>query len=204
MDIQLQELIGKIKKDGIESAVAESASIKKQAEADAARVIADAKKEAARIIEQAKADAVRSEKAGIAAVEQASRNTILAFKGEIQALLDKIVTKEVAKAYSADIIKTVLPEIVKGWANGKDGEGGIEVLLAEKNLAEVEGSLKAQLASAISGGVTFKAARGLEGGFRISEKDGAAYYDFSAEQVAAAFSAYLNPSLAAALKDAAK
>ncbi|GHV84182.1 hypothetical protein AGMMS50212_15260 [Spirochaetia bacterium] len=43
MDIQLQELIEKIKKDGIESASEDAARIRSQAEAEAKRIVDDAK-----------------------------------------------------------------------------------------------------------------------------------------------------------------
>ncbi|MDR2019407.1 MAG: V-type ATP synthase subunit E, partial [Treponema sp.] len=77
MDIQLQELIDRIKKDGIESASDEASRLKAQAEAEAKRSVDAANKEAAAIISRGKADAERSEKAGIAALEQASRNLVL-------------------------------------------------------------------------------------------------------------------------------
>jgi V/A-type H+-transporting ATPase subunit E len=202
MDIQLQELIGKIKKDGIESAVSEAEKVKATAKADAARIVEDAKKEAARIVEHAEQDAGRFEKAGIAAVEQASRNTLLAFKDQIQGLLDRIVQSEVSSAYSADALKQVIPDVLKAWGAGK--EGGIDVILSEKNLKDVEGYLNGKLTDAIKGGVEFRLARNMESGFRIAEKSGAAYYDFSAEQVASAFSAYLNPRLAETTRLAAK
>lgn len=93
MDIQLDDLINKIKKDGVESASAEAAKVKADAEAEAKRIVEAARKEADSIVANAKADAERSEKAGNAALEQASRNLVLAFKGEIQNLLDVIVAK---------------------------------------------------------------------------------------------------------------
>ena len=49
-----------------------------------------------------------------------------------------------------------------------------------------------------------KADSKIAGGFRIGTKDGAAYYDFSAEAVADLFSSYLSPKTAEILKNAAK
>ncbi|MDR2143926.1 MAG: V-type ATP synthase subunit E, partial [Treponema sp.] len=74
MDIQLHELIEKIKQDGIKAASEEAILLKTQAEAEAKRIVEAAKKEAETILARAKADAERGEKAGIAAVGQASRN----------------------------------------------------------------------------------------------------------------------------------
>ena len=54
MDVQLQELIDKIKKDGVASAEASSAAIIAEAEKKAAAVIAEAEAKAAEIINSAK------------------------------------------------------------------------------------------------------------------------------------------------------
>ena len=202
MEIQLQELIDKIKKDGIESASQEAARLKQEAEAEAKRIVEAAEKEAQSIINRGKQDAERSEKAGISAIEQASRNLVLAFKGEIQGLLDKLVAESVSSSYSQDVIKGILPDLIKNWA--VKNTDSLTVILSESDLNKVEASLKSSLASTLKGGVELKTAKNLTSGFRISEKDGSAFYDFSAEAVANLLSAYLNPRLAETLKSAVK
>ena len=199
MEIQLQELIDKIKKDGIESASIESAKLKSDAEAEAARIIAAAHKEAADIVSRGKADAERSEKAGVAALEQASRNLILAFKDEIQALLDKIVAQASASSYGEDTLKAALPDILKTWAS-KPGGDALNVLLPEADLKKLQSWFNDKLAAELKKGVELKPVRNLSAGFRIADKDGSAYYDFSAESVAQLLSAYLNPRLAEIVK----
>jgi V/A-type H+-transporting ATPase subunit E len=202
MEIQLQELIDKIKRDGIESASGEAARLKDQAEAEARRILEAARKEAESILNAAKADAERAEKAGIAAVAQASRNLILAFKGEIQALLDKIVARETAGAYNAEVIKAALPEILKNWAS--KGSDSLDILLPEAQLAALEGFFREKIAGELKTGLELRADRNLGAGFRIANRDGSAYYDFSAEAVGDLLSAYLNPRLAEIVKTQAK
>jgi V/A-type H+-transporting ATPase subunit E len=202
MDIQLQELIDKIKREGIESAQADAVKLRAEAEAEAGRIVEDAKKRAAGIAAQGEADRVRSEKAGVAAVEQASRNLVLAFKAEIQGLLDRIVGEAVSSAYSVDVVKGILPDLVKNWA--AKNTDSLAVVLSGDDLAKLEDGFRSQLASKLKGGVDFKVGKSLDGGFHIAEKDGSAFYDFSAEAVAALLSAYLNPRLAESVKDAVK
>jgi len=203
MEIQLQELIDKIKKDGIESASTESARLKKEAEAEAGRIIAAAQKEAADIVNRGKADAERSEKAGVAALEQASRNLILAFKGEIQTLLDKLIAQQTAGAFGEETYKNALPEILKAWAS-KSGTDALDLLLPEGELKKIQAWFNEKLTAEIKKGVELKSDRNLGAGFRIANRDGSAYYDFSAESVAQLLSAYLNPRLGEILKTAAK
>jgi V/A-type H+-transporting ATPase subunit E len=202
MDIQVQELINKIRKDGIESASKEANRLKGEAEAEARQIIESAKKEAAEIIEKGKKDAARSEKAGIAAVEQASRNLVLAFKNEIQALLDNLIKSQLDVSYNADVLKTVLPELLKAW--GTKNTDSMAVLLPEASLTKLKAYFNEKLASDLKKGLELRSDRNLAAGFRIIKKDGSAYYDFSAEAVAEMLSAYLNPQLAEILKTSAK
>ncbi|MDR3325476.1 MAG: V-type ATP synthase subunit E [Spirochaetaceae bacterium] len=201
MDIQLQELIEKIKKEGIESANDAALKIKSDAEAEAKGIVDAAKKEADAAAAKGKVDAERFEKAGVAAVEQASRNLVLAFKSEIEGLLGKIVSKEIAKTYNDDVLKAVIPEVIKGWLAGK---GAVDVILDEARLSSLKSWSASALAAEIAAGVELKAGRSVGGGFRIGEKDGSAYYDFSASAVAEALADYLNPQLAEILKESAK
>ena len=202
MDIQVQELINKIKKDGIESASHEAARLKLDAETDARQIVEAAKKEAADIIAKGKQDAERSEKAGKAALEQASRNLVLAFKGEIQALLDRLVAEQLEVSYSTDVLKSVLPDLLKAW--GTKTSDSLAILLPEASLGKLQSYFKTKLAAELKKGLELRSDRNLAGGFRIAKKDGSAYYDFSADSVAEMLSAYLNPHLAEILKASAK
>jgi V/A-type H+-transporting ATPase subunit E len=201
MDIQLQELIDKIKRDGIEAASQEAASVKSQAEGEAKRIVELARKEAEDIVSGAKADAERFEKAGQAALEQASRNLVLAFKAEIEGLLGRIVSRELSASYGDDVLKAVLPDLIKSWAAGK--EASFDVMLPQADLDRLGLYFTGKLSEELGKGVELKPDRGLGAGFRIANKDGSAYYDFSAEAVAELLSAYLNPRLAGILKSAA-
>jgi len=203
MEIQLQELIDKIKKDGIETASEEAARIKRESEAEAAKVLAAAKKEAAEIISQGKADAERSEKAGKAALEQASRNLVLSFKREIETLLDKIMVQAVSSAYKEDTLKAILPDLLKAWVSS-GGSDSLDLLLNADDLEKVKGWAQGALAAELKKGLELKSDRNLGKGFRIANKDGSAYYDFSAESVSELLSAYLNPHLAELLKNSVK
>ncbi|MDR1867440.1 MAG: V-type ATP synthase subunit E [Treponema sp.] len=198
MDVQLKDLIDTIKKDGITSASEESAKIKAQAEADAKYIIEAAQKEAASIIAKAKADAERSESAGIAALSQASRNLVLSFKAEIESLLKSIINQKVTGAYTLDVLKTTLPDLLKAWvAKEKDD---LAVIVSESDAQKLQNFFISSLQSELKKGIELKSDRNLAAGFRIANKDGSAYYDFSSESVANMLSAYLNPRLAEILK----
>jgi len=202
MDIRVQELLEKIKREGVETAEAEAAKIVSEAESRRAGIIAAAEKEAKAMVERAKLDAARSEEAGKAALLQASRDLILAFRGELEKLLATLVKADVDAAFDAETIKKALPAILESWA--KTGSDEIAVMLSEKDLKPIEAFFKDKLGGTLRKGVEFKPQKDTRTGFRIVEKGGAAYYDFSAQAVADMLGSYLNSRLAAIVAEAAK
>mgnify|MGYP004461922627 FL=1 len=203
MDFQLQELIDKIKKDGVSSAEAAAAQITADAEKKAASIVEEAQKKSDDMIKNARAEIARLEKASEDAVTQACRNMLITFRDSLIAELDSLIQSEAAKAYSSDLMKTLIPETVKAWSKNADASE-LSVILSEKDLKSLENELKAALKAEIEKGLEIKPDSALSAGFRIGVNNGAAFYDYSAESVADLFSAYLNPRVAAIMKESAK
>ena len=202
MDIQLQELIEKIKRDGVSSAETAARKIIADAEKKAASIVSDAEVKADSIIKTAKAETERLEKASEDAIAQAGRNLIISFRDGINKELSAIVNSETEKAMDKDLLKKLIPETVKAWSANPDADD-VSVLLPAKDLKALETSLKTALKAKISKGLVIKSDASLSAGFRIGSKNGSAFYDFSAEEVAALFSAYLNPKTTEIMKKAA-
>jgi len=202
VDIQVQELIEKIKRDGIESAAEEAGKIKRDAEAEARRIVEAAKKEAEQTVENARRDADAMEKAALTTLDHASRNLLLAFRSEVQGLLNRIVLEQVNEDFGDEVLKKALPDAIAAWDPGK--QGSIEALLSEDSLARLQAFFAAKLAEQLKKGLELRSDPNLSAGFKIASKDGLAYYDFSAESVAGMLGAYLSPKLAEILKAAAK
>lgn len=203
MDIQLQELIDKIKKDGVANAENQATSIIADAEKKAAAIINDAQAKADSLIKSGKLETERLEKASIDAIRQASRNILISFRDGVNAQLSAIVATETKKAFDTNMLKTVIPETIKAWAS-KEDVNSLSVLLSSADLKELESSFNSALKAEISKGLEIKADKSLNKGFRIASKDGSAYYDFSAESVADLFASYLNPKNTQIMKDAIK
>ena len=203
MDVQLQELIDKIKKDGVTAAEKEAAKIIADANKKSEAIIKDAEAKAEQIKKDAKAETTRMQKASDEAIVQAGRNMLLSFKDSLVQELDGLIKAETAKALSKDTLAKLVPETVKAWAKNSDASE-LSVLLSEKDLKALEGSLTTALKAEIKKGLEIKPDKTLAAGFRIGVKNGAAFYDYSAESLAEMFAAYLNPKVAGLMKVAAK
>ena len=203
MDVQLQELIDKIKKDGVAAAEKDAAKIIANSEKKAEAIIAEAQSKVAEIIKSAQSETKKMEKASEEAIVQAGRNMLLSFKDALVGELDGLIQSGTEKALSKDVLTKLVPETVKAWAKNSDASE-LSVLLSEKDLKALESSLKTALKAEIKKGLEIKPDKTLNAGFRIGVKNGAAFYDYSAESLAEMFSAYLNPKVAALIKVAAE
>ena len=200
MDVQLKELLEKINNEGIRTADDKAADIIKNAEKKAAEIVSTAKKEADKIVSDAKVDAAKAEAGGKAAITQAGRDLLLKIKAEIEGLFRSIIDAEVASALSGKPLEEAVAVIVKSWAE----KGDYVVQLSEKDFNELEKSLISKLSAEIKNGVEIKPFSGVESGFRLSEKDGSSYFNFTTEAVSENIAELLNPKLAEIVQEAAK
>ncbi len=201
MEIQLQELIDQIKKDGVEVAEKEATSILEKANADAEKIVSDAKAEAEKIILEAKSQSDRFVRVSEDSIRQAGRNLLLSFRESVTKELDAVVGEKVAETYSSDVLSQLIIKVVESWAKDAEVED-VSVLLGSKDMASMEEALLAALKERMLTGVTLKANDNFDGGFRIAVNNGQVYYDYSTEAVTQMLSAYLSPKVMTLMKEA--
>lgn len=201
MEIQLQELIEQIKKDGVETAQAQADAIIDSAKSEAEKIIADAKDQADKIMSDAKAENAKAVKSSEDAIRQAGRNLLISFRESVARELKAVVSDNVNAVYSSDAFVKLIISAVEGWA-GKPEAEDISVVLNTDDLAKLEEALLAELKAKMLGGVTLKANDNFDSGFRIAVNNGTVYYDYSAQAVTDMLSNYLSPRVTALLKEA--
>lgn len=201
MEIQLQELIEQIKKDGVEAAENQAEAILLSAKAEAEKIIADAQARADKLIADAKAENAKTVKSGEDAIRQAGRNLLISFRESVTRELKALVSDNVNSVYSSDAFAKLIVNAVECWA-GKPEAEDISVILNSADIEKLEKALLAELEAKMKNGVILKANDNFDGGFRIAVNNGAVYYDYSAEAVTDMLSNYLSPKVTALLKEA--
>lgn len=201
MDVQLKELIERIKSEGIENAEHEADRIIKESQEAAKKIVADAESEADKIREKAEQDAAKREETGRASLKQAGRDVILSVEKRLEELFDKIVYQETSDVLKGNVLEEAVMQVVKNWDSDVTD---LKVLIAEDELKNIEENLRKKLSAKLSEGVEIKPLAKSDAGFQISMKDGSAYYNFTAEGIAELLSQFLNPRLAETLKEAAE
>ena len=201
MEIQLQELINQIKKDGVDAAQAEAATLIDSAKSQADKIIADAKMQADKILADAKNENERMLKSSEDAIRQAGRNLLISFRESVTREVGSILNDNVAALYSSEKLSQVIVKVVECWAEKPDADD-ITVVLNSDDLNSLEETILSAIKDRIQKGVTLKASDNLDGGFHISINNGNVYYDYSAETVVEMMSKYLSPKITKLLKEA--
>ena len=201
MEVQLQELIEQIKKDGVAAAEAEAKEIVSAARAEAEKILADARAQAEKLMTNAKSENERTVKSAEDAIRQAGRNLLLSFRESVARELDALIADSVCAVYSSEALAALVVKAVEAWTAKSEAED-ITVILNGEDLKKLESLLLACMKEKMLQGVNLKASDNFDGGFRIAVKNGGVYYDYSATAVVDMLSAYLSPRVAQLLKEA--
>ena len=201
MEIQLGELIDRIKREGVEAADAEAMSIIDSAKAEAERIIADAKAKADKMIADAEAENEKMLRSSEDAIRQAGRNLLISFRESVTRELRCVTERKVVSAYTSEQFVQLVVNTVEAWAKKPDSEE-LSLILNTEDLKALEDSLLSALKDRMLEGITLKSGDSFDKGFRIAVKDGSVYYDYSAEAVVDMLSSYLSPKVTALLKEA--
>ncbi len=173
MELQIQNLVSSIRKEGIEAANKEAEAIIAEAKKKADSIVADAKAEAKQHKDASEKEISILKESAVVNAEQAKRDAVLAFKSEIQAEFEKLLAADVRKELSGDS----LGKLIRAALTGED----ISKYAAE--VSEVSDALKGELAEEIKNGLEIRPNKAVQQGFRLAAKDGSGYFDCSDEGI---------------------
>ncbi|MBN2652293.1 MAG: hypothetical protein JXR63_07915 [Spirochaetales bacterium] len=197
MEVNVNELIQTIKNDGLEVAKKKEDQIINDAKKEADLIVAKAKEQAEKIVNEAKAEADNFAQSGDAAVKQAGRDLILKLEDEIKKMFESILRNAVAENFSGKVLEE---SIVKAVTTIADDTAKLDILISEKDYAALEKSLKNAFKKQTESGLEIKPFKNLQSGFKLSQKDGSAFYDFSAKEISEMLSQLVNKNIAQLLK----
>ena len=173
MELQIQDLVCAIKKDGVDAAQKEADNIIAEAKSKASAIISEAKEEADRIRKKTENDVeVLKESAKITA-EHAKRDATLSFKEAVQLAYEKLLAEDVSKTVNSG----VLAQLIIAAMNNEDPSN----YAAE--VSEISEELKSELAEKVRAGLEIRINPNVHVGFRLVEKDGSGYFDCSDEAI---------------------
>ena len=174
MELQIQDLVSSIKKDGIDSANQEAAAILADARKQADAIVAAAKAEADKLRGDAKAEIEVFKNSAQLDAQQAKRDAVLAFRQEIQREYEKLLSADVGKALD----QQALVKLIQAAVQGED------VAAYTVEVGQVTDGLRQELAQELKAGLEIRPSKKVGAGFRLAAKDGSGYFDCSEQEIA--------------------
>jgi V/A-type H+/Na+-transporting ATPase subunit E len=204
VDEQLQSLLDRIRREGVERADAEAAEILARAEDRAARIVAEAGSEADALRRKAGGDAEASRNRGEKALEQAARDFLLTLQKHIEAVLRESLRETLAAALTPDVVVEMLLRLADAYAEHDMNESRIDVLLAPEDRERLAALVMEKYRDLVAQGLTLRADDRLDKGFKVSFADDNLYHDFSLAALAEALAPVLKPPLGEIVERAAR
>lgn len=174
MELQIQDLISSIKKDGIDHANQEAAAILADARAQADAIVSAAKAEADKLRSDAQAEVELFKSSARLDAQQAKRDAVLAFEQEIRKEFETLLSADIGKALDPQ----ALAKLIQAAVQGED------VSAYAVEVGQVTDELRQQLAQELKNGLEIRPSKKVGAGFRLAAKDGSGYFDCSEQEIA--------------------
>lgn len=197
---ELQNLLEKIQRNGIEKAAAERDEILKQAKAEAEALLAGAKAEADRMRSDAQRDADALKKRAESAIRQAARDILLDLNVELKKRVEAITRTRLDEALSADF----MAEIVSGIAQSvlaNNAESDLAVMVSPAKCDELVKKLTAAVGADLVEKVTIFPNSAAGRGLKISVNGDQVFFDFSDAALTEMVCAYAGSRVAAVIAE---
>lgn len=192
MALQIQDLVASIRKDGVEAAQKDAQKIIDDAQQKAKEIIAQAQKEAEGMLADTKKEIAVQDQSARASLSQASRDVELSLKKAISAEFDRLLEVKVEKAFSGKELASLIAAVVK---SGMVSASSSEVQVSKSQVADLTKDLAVELGAELKRGLVIRPVDSVDSGFRIADKDGSGFYDFSDEEITQMMKPFLGEEL---------
>jgi V/A-type H+-transporting ATPase subunit E len=199
----VQELIDRLKSEGVEEGQQAAESLLAEAKRQAATILNAAHTEADGLVKAAQLQVEQMETNGKRALALASRDTSLQLKEQLQhefrGWVSRLVGEQLASPdYLAELIRMMASQAMAAIAEVPGTEDSAESAqmvfsIGGENAQPVETFIKQQAAEMLRQGVRLQADRSLSHGFRIQLADQEIELDFTDDAVTAALMRFLAP-----------
>lgn len=190
---ELQGLLDKINKEGLDKAEQEKARIIAEAKDEAKSIVAKAKEDAEALIAEAKKEEEKLKASGAAGLQQASRDVIIALEESIKEILSNIVKTSVAESMSPEQLADIVSTLAAAYAKG--AEPKLTAMASPEQLEVLTQTFTAKLQETFKGGIELKPVLGIDAGIKVSFSGDSVVHDFTSDAIGDMLCAYLNPRI---------
>ena len=185
MQDKLQELTDRLYNEGLSKGKQEGEELLLKAHAEADGIIAQANKEADELKTKVAAD-----------VRMAATQSIAVTKQEIEQM---VVTKAAAEGVKAnmtnsDFVKGLISDVVKAFNPQNASPVALDLILPESMKAQLEPFVGSEIAKTFNGEIRVDYSKKMNGGFKVSPREGGYMLQFTDEEFTQLIANYLRPA----------
>lgn len=201
--VGVQQLIDRLKNDGVEEGKQQADALLSEAKKQAAAIIEEARGQADAIIREATEQSERTENNGKRALSLASRDTSLRLKEQLErefrGWIGALVSEQLdAPEFLGEIIRDMASHTASavggaGPGNTEASSAKLTILTSEDQTPIIDAFVRGQTAAMFRGGVEVQSDRSIDHGFRMKIEGHEVEIDITDEAVTAAMMRYLAP-----------
>ncbi len=192
---QLQELLERINREGVEKAERKAAEIVSAAGEKAKQIVEEAEKRAADREAAAEEAAGKLKDNAEKAIGQSARNVLLSLEEEVRKYFDRILQEAVGKSLDQKALTAAIMKLIEKAGGEIRGDDKGEVSLSPEDAKKISDGLLARFRQQVEGKLEIKPVPGVEAGFTISFDGGKSSYDFTDDGLRELLTTYLSPHL---------
>lgn len=190
---QIQDLVDSIQKEGIEKANKKADQIISDAKVKADEIINSAKKEAEKKLSDADKEIALRDQSAKASLTQAARDVQLSLKKTLTEQLNVLLEDKISKAFKSKDFTSLIKDVI---ALDFCDVANTEIQISEADYEALASTLTKDLGDKIKKGLEIKPVKSVNVGFKLADKDGSGYFDFTEESIAKLMIPFLSPAIA--------
>jgi len=201
---ELQNLLDRIQRDGVEQAEAEASRIVQQAKDKAREIVGGAEREAAGMIARADKDSEVFVERGTKALEQAARDVVIGVQKDLERIFQESVKESAGEALTPENMAEMMVKLAETYGQHDLKESRIEVLVSPRDQEQFVKLVMGKYRKSLGQGIEIHPEAGIRKGFKVSFRDDKLYHDFTVDAVADALAGLLKTPLRDIVKRAAQ
>lgn len=201
---ELQNLLDRIQRDGVEQAEAEASRIVQQAKDKAREIVGGAEREAAGMIARADKDSEVFVERGTKALEQAARDVVIGVQKDLERIFQESVKESAGEALTPENMAEMMVKLAETYGQHDLKESRIEVLVSPRDQEQFVKLVMGKYRKSLGQGIEIHPEAGIRKGFKVSFRDDKLYHDFTVDAIADALAGLLKTPLRDIVKRAAQ
>ena len=197
---ELQGLLDRIQKEGIEQAEQQKEEIISEAKKNAEAIIQRNTMEAEAIIKTANEEVKKIEERSKSTIKQAARDIAISLESELLNRLKRCVKDAVGASMTQELISEIIKKMVDAYIKQENKDISLQVILSQKDIDKLNDGIKTSLAGSLKNKPEILKGSEFSAGVKVGFNGSDVFFDFSDATITDIICEYIGPRLTSMIK----